>query len=234
MGSNIQSLAETFWTAAGGRDGFGFPADIARVVSRVFPVAVISIANLDTTCVAHFLARIGADPWHGGPSRPLRGCLIADVGVGLILVDATDPEDEQRMTVAHEAAHLLVHYLKPREHAVGVFGPLILAVLDRTRQPTTAERFSSALRDVPIEPFRHAMERHQPHLHGQIQTIEDEADDLAIELLAPTVLLKSLNSVSPAAIRKKFGLPAPIAARVARLVSPPMTSPGVVGLLRTK
>ncbi len=234
MGYRSELVADAFWTAAGGRLSFGTPADIERAAPRAFPVAVIRVANLDTDYVANFLARIGADPWNGGPPRQLRGCLIADVGAALILVDGNDPEDEQRMTIAHEIAHLLLHYLRPREHAVTAFGSSILAVLDRTRPPTPAERFSSALRDVPIEPFRHAMDRQQPSSSGQVAQIEDEADDLAIELLAPTKLLRSLNSVSPGAIRDQFGLPAPVAARLARLVGPPITSPGVLGLFRKK
>jgi hypothetical protein len=154
--------------------------------------------------------------------------------MALILVDADDPEDEQRVTIAHETAHLLLHYLIPRQRAVTAFGPSILAVLDRSRPPTVAEQVSAALRDVPLEPFRHAMDREQPGNHRDVTRIEDEADDLAMELLAPTQLLRSLDSASPGAIRRHFGLPAPVAARLARLVAPSTTSQGVLSLFRKK
>ncbi|WP_157182264.1 ImmA/IrrE family metallo-endopeptidase [Methylobacterium sp. WSM2598] len=165
--------------------------------------------------------------------RPLRGCLVADAGKALILVDADDPEDEQRMTVAHEVAHLLLHYLKPREDAMTAFGSGIVTVLDRTRPPTLGERLSSALRNVPIEPYRHAMDRGTAH-RREVDAMEDEADDLAVELLAPWRELQAMRGVRPGALRERFGLPAPVAARLAVLITPTSTTSGVLGLFGRK
>lgn len=234
MGRRIESIADAFWQQAGGRNLYGNPANIERAAIRTLPTTVIRVANLSTGSVSSMLARIGADPWFDECPRPLRGCLIADAGVAIILVDPDDTAEEQRMTVAHEVAHLLLHYQRPRERAVAAFGADILAVLDRTRPPTLGERLSSALRNVPIEPFRHAMERQIPNAAGRVAFIEDEADELAIELIAPWRELAVLGAASPSAIRDCFGLPAPIAEQLARTKRPVRSSVGVVGLFEKK
>ncbi|PWS34389.1 hypothetical protein DFH01_25575 [Falsiroseomonas bella] len=229
-----EDVANAFWEGAGGRARFGSPADVERAAARVLPVAVHRVASLHTGAVVRFLCRVGADPWLDGAPRPLRGCLIADAGKALILVDRDDPVDEQRMTIAHEVAHLLLHYLKPREEAVTAFGPRILAVLDRTRPATPGEKLSAALRNVPIEPFRHAMDRGHTGHAGVISAMEDEADDLAVELLAPWRELRAMRGGGPGPLRERFGLPAPVAARLAGVIGRPRTSPGVIGLFRQK
>lgn len=228
-----EDVAEAFWERAGGRARYGRPVEIELAAPCVLPVAIRRIAGLDTGAVASLLSRIGASPWLDGSPRTLRGCLIADAGKALILVDENDPEDEQRMTIAHEVAHLLLHYLKPREDATRAFGPGIVAVLDRTRPPTLGERLSSALRNVPIEPFRHAMDRSAAHGRS-VGVIEDEADDLAIELLAPWRELQVLRGAAPGLLRERFGLPAIVSARLAGLITPARTSSGVLGLFGKK
>lgn len=232
MANNTEMVANAFWIAAGGREEFGNPVDIDRAVPRALPAGVVRVPRLDTAYVAQLLARLGADPLPSAGIRGLRGCVIADLGAALILVDSDDPADEQRMTVAHEVAHLLLHYLHPRQQAVRAFGTSIQAVLDRTRPPTPGERFSSAVRDMPIEPYRHAMDREHPGRSQQVAAIEAEADDLAIELLAPNKALRTLRSITPGAIRDRFGLPAPAALRLATLLAPPATAFGVMGLFR--
>jgi hypothetical protein len=228
-GYRSEAVAEAFWATVGGRSRFGRPVDIERAAARVLPVAVHRVSGLHTGAVADLLVRVGAYPWIELTPRLLRGCLIADAGKALILVDCDDAEDEQRMTVAHEVAHLVLHYLTPRERAVTAFGTGILAVLDRTRPPTPGERLSSALRNVPIEPYRHAMDR-QPRHARAVNFMEDEADDLAVELLAPWRELRDLAGAAPGTLREGFGLPAPVAARLAGLINAPGTSFGVLGL----
>ena len=152
------------------------------------------------------------------------------MGVGLILVDGDDPEDEQRLTVSHETAHFLLHYLALRTAALQGLGSQLVAVLDRTRSPTQAEQFSSALRDLPLSPFRHAMVRGATRPRGRIATMEAEADDLAIELLAPWQLVRSLESPNVETIASRFGLPPAVAARLATMAIGSTTEVGVTGL----
>src|SRR5437588_8878238 len=183
--STVRSAASNFWSLAGGRSPYGEPVDLERAVVRTLPIAVHRAVSLSTHAVANVLERFGIQAFEVGPARELRGCLVADVGVGLIFVDANDPLDEQRLTIAHETAHFLLHYLAPRQRAVATFGRRIVAVLDRTRSPSPAELFSSALRSVPIKPFPHAMARDGNLPVGQAAVMDIEADELALDMVGP-------------------------------------------------
>ncbi|MER8627350.1 ImmA/IrrE family metallo-endopeptidase [Mesorhizobium sp. M1143] len=229
-----QAAAATFWGNAGGRERYGRPADVEMAASSTLNVAVQRIAGLDTSGAVRLLRRIGAPPWFDGVTRPLRGCLIADAGHALVLVEKNDPDDEQRLTIAHEVAHLLCHYLAPRNRAIQHFGPGILAVLDRTRALTYGERLSAAMRGVPVEPIRHAMERGNGIRAREIERLEAEADDLAVELLAPWFQLKRMRGASPGEIREQFGLPPRISAGLASLIAPSDNSSGTLGLFSRK
>jgi hypothetical protein len=234
VSSRADQAAAAFWRQAGGRTAFGSPVDIASAAAAALPVSIIGIPSLDTSAIGRISARAGR-PWTVGNPRPLRGCLLADAGVGLVFVDSEDAEDEQRFTVAHEVAHFILHYLDPRERALVALGAGVAAVLDRLRPPTTGERLSAALRDVPIEPFRHAMERGLRGRHAsQVERIEAEADDLAVELIAPWRELTSGDTMEPGAIRERFGLPPQAAARLAALVAPSRISKGVLGIFAKK
>jgi hypothetical protein len=230
----IRSSAETFWAAAGGRAAYGSPVRIASAVVHALPIAIHRVAGLTTHHIGSILARAGALISIQGDPRPLRGCLVADVGVGLMLVDDEDSKDEQRLTVAHETAHFLLHYLALRDAALTGLGRHVIAVLDRTRSPTQPELFSSALRDLPLSPFRHALARNGVHPSGRAATMEAEADDLAIELLAPWALIRSLNSPDAATISSRFGLPLAVATRLVSMAARPTTEVGVTRLFGIK
>jgi hypothetical protein len=232
--SCAEQAAAAFWTKAGGRRKFGLPVDIAAAAAAALPLSVVGIPDLDTSAVAKIAARTGS-PWADASPRPLRGCLLADAGVGLVFVDSNDPEDEQRFTAGHEVAHFILHYLRPREEALKVLGAGIGAVLDRLRPPTSGERLSAVLRSVPIEPYRHAMERNAGGRHAaRLERIEEEADDLAVELIAPWRELTSGGRMEPGRIRENFGLPAYVSARLAALTAPSGTSMGVLGIFAKK
>lgn len=231
--SRVEEIADAFWRDAGGRAGYGAPVDIAAAVSVALPVAVVPIDGLHTESTRHLISRIGASPWDDLSPRPLRGCLIADAGHALILVDSSDDPDEQRMTVAHEAAHLIVHYFAPRSRAMATLGRGIRAVLDRARSPTSAERLSSALAGVVIEPFRHAMDRADRHA-PRVRIMENEADQLGVELLAPWREIRAAGILEPGAIRRRFGLPPAVAARLASAAVPKRPSMGVLGIFDRK
>lgn len=228
---DVVAAAEDFWKAAGGRSRFGSPVDIGAAAAAGYRVSVVEVPGLNTTAAG----RIGSSDtaWFCGPARRLRGCLLADVGHALILVDAGDPDDERRFTVAHEISHLLYHYLRPRELALREFGGAFSAVLDRTRPPSMAELLSSAIRNIPLDPFRHAMDRNARSKRS-VDAMEDQADDLAVELLAPWKELRTMRGAAPGEIRARFGLPAPVAARVAGLISLPKTTIGVLTMFGPK
>jgi hypothetical protein len=60
--------------------------------------------------------------------------------------------------------------------------------------------------------------------------MEAEADDLAIELLAPWYLVRSLKSPDAESIASRFGLPPTVAARLATMAISSSTEVGVTGL----
>ncbi|MFN3727922.1 MAG: hypothetical protein ACK4SZ_16645 [Allosphingosinicella sp.] len=182
------------------------------------PAAIVALPGLTNHMARALLARLGVTAGDSPVTRRLRGCVLAQRGRALILLDAGDPEEERMMTLAHEASHLLVHYLEPRRRAIEALGPSVLAVLDGDRQPTTAEALTAVLRGVTLTRFRHSLE-HLPR-RGQIERLEDEADHLAIELIAPQAVLRRLGDRSPGALRAQFGFPASIAANLSASLAP--------------
>lgn len=226
----IRSVAESFWSGAGGREKYGTPVRLDRAVMHTLPIAIHYVPALTSADIGSILNRIGASIPIDSASRPLRGCLIADAGVGLMLVDSEDSEDEQRLTIAHETAHFLLHYRALRDAALNGLGHHLIAVLDRTRSPTPAELLSSALRNLPLVPFRHAMARNGTRPRGFVATMEAEADDLAIELLAPWRLVRTLSNPDANTIATQFGLPATVATRLASMAVGSRTELGVAGL----
>lgn len=230
----IEAAAQRFWHAAGGRPASDGPIDIAAAVPRALPAGVLEVPGLTTAHVAALLDRIGAAPWRNASPRQLRGCVVAQAGLAMILVRADDNDDERRFTVAHEAAHLELHYLAPRRRALDAFGPRITAVLDGTRPASRAEAFSAALRDIDVAPFQHAMERSGKGLSGGVSAMEDEADELALELLAPRHVVEELSSPSPGEIRARFGIPAKLAAALTTEINRPAPTMGVLGLFAAR
>ncbi len=225
----IRATAASFWSSAGGRHFFGLPIDLERAVVRTLPLAVHRISNLSTEVVSEFLRHLRVEEFETGTARDLRGCLVADVGVGLVLIEADDPTDEQRLTLAHEVAHFLLHYLIPRNRAIVALGTRITPMLDRTRAATKSELFSSALRAVPIAPYRHAMLRNASGTFGEAGVIEAEADEMALELLAPHDLVHT-GTGDVAGIASRFGIPLNAAARLVTASDGSVTTIGVQAL----
>ncbi len=125
-----------------------------------------------------------------GRDRHLHGCLLAYRGQGTIFFDTEDPDVEQRFTLAHELAHFLLDYQAPRQRAITALGETILAVLDGDRLPTLEERFHAVLSTVPLGVMSHVMERPASGLPtNAVLNIEDRANRLALELLAPAATL---------------------------------------------
>jgi hypothetical protein len=205
----IEEIAEAFWAGVGGRARFGRPVDLERAVAIALPLGVCRMPALSTDKVAQVLRRVGTVPWTASDARPLRGCLIADVGVGLVFLDGDDPPNERRYSLAHEVAHFLAHYLEPRHRVLHSLGSAMVEVLDRARAPTMPERLSAALHDVTLEPYRHAMGRTPEGLKAHVRTceLEAEADLLALELLVPAAELRQRAQQRPSDLAAEYGIP---------------------------
>jgi len=167
-----------------------------------------------------------------GHNRRLHGCLVAYRGKGTIFFDAEDAEDEQRFTIAHELAHFLLDYQAPRQRAVTILGDSILPVLDGDRSPTREERLHAVLSTVHLGVMSHVMERPDEGLPTNVVIdLEDRANRLALELLAPALPLCELVSqaIAPRGFNARliyltqhlvaeYGLPEAVAFLYARYV----------------
>ena len=197
--------ARRFWANAG---GWSRDADLEDAIDRaVSSVRVDGLAGLSTSRVRDHLARRGYST-PVVPDRRLRGCVLAAGGAGWIVLDADDPADERRFTLAHELAHFLRHHLAALEYR-GDAGRQLRGVLRGVRSPE----------------YLHLMERGDGFLSPEVREAEEEADWLAVELLAPEEELSP--RLRPEAGREEiiavlceaFGLPKSAAsAHAARLV----------------
>lgn len=181
----LQSVAEGFWAQVGEPEPY--PRSLETSVLWALPVAISKTRDLSVDSVENWLRRRGVPFGLGCHDRNLRACLVSYGGRGLIFLDATDPEDELRFSLAHEVSHFLLDYLLPRRRAVARFGSGVTEVLDGRRRPLVNERVDAVLADVPIGVHAHLMERTVAGTIGRaaVLDVESRADRLALELLAP-------------------------------------------------
>jgi|SRR5579859_4211235 len=184
-GGEVRSIADAFWHRVGHTQPF--PRDLEGAFMLALPVTVYKISDLNVTRIERWFRQQGIAYQLPCQNRRLRGCLVAYRGYGFIFADSDDPVAEIRLTLAHEAAHFFVDYLRPRETALTRLGVTIQGVLDGERPPTRTEQVHAVLANVPLDVYYYLMEREN---HGQIglSTIwnaENRADAVALELLAP-------------------------------------------------
>lgn len=216
-----REAADRFWANAGGVPA-QYPRDLRRAVAWALPLAVVDLPRLGVGAVDAWLRRHHVVGVHlATHDRPLRACLLAYGGAGVVLLDGADADEERRFSLAHEVAHFLVEYALPRERTAHRVGLDALAVLDGHRAPTVDERVDAVLSGASLQAVLHLMER-TPHGHpplGAISQAERRADDLALELLAPaeavTAILREGEATTAreaaALVASTFGLPAPVA-----------------------
>jgi hypothetical protein len=212
----VCELAARFWTAVGEVPAH-FPRDLRDALPWIDGVHVVDVPNLTLARAADALARFGVPFDRAQPDRALAGCFCGHRGRGHILFDPLLPLAEVRFTIAHETAHWLRDYDAPRRKAVNRLGASVLEVLDGRRPPTSDERFAGVLREVPIGPFLHTLDRDR---FGRVcsegaRASEGAADRLAFELLAPFEALRPHLGNEVAALTSVFGLPEREAARYA-------------------
>lgn len=190
----IQNTVHEFWEQSGLVPAY--PCDFHDAVLWALPLEVIEIVALGTSDVNRWAQQIGTVYRFSGRNRRLRGCLIAYQDVGTVLLDGADPQGDQRFTLAHESAHFLLDYQAPRRRALDTLGEAIRPVLDGLRRPTQTERVHALLANAPLGVLSHLMER--PEEGAPVATVlevEDRADRLALELLAPE-----------SEVRRRFGV----------------------------
>jgi len=210
MIGSAAAAAERFWQAVGFREPF--PRSLEAVVALVLPVSIVRLPRLTPVTVVSWLRAAGVEWQLLVQPRPLRGCLIAHKGHGLIFIDGALPPPDVRVTIGHEVAHFLQHYAWKREAAVARFGDSILPVLDGERPATPLERLSGVFQGVELGPCTHLLERGPDGVpRDDVIHVEDEADLLAFELLAPaSAVLASSRSRKRRRelLETEYGLPA--------------------------
>jgi hypothetical protein len=223
-------LAAAFWDSAGGPEPF--PRTLrAALLRSPFELTVKELPALGLREAERYLAGLGVAWACPGPDRRLRACLTAAEGAGFILLDAADAPAERVVSLAHELGHFLRHYLQPRRLACRRLGASLAEVIDGRRPPTAAERVRALLANVPLGLHVHLMERgpRREILRTEVAAAEEEADQLAYELLAPAAAV--LERTGPAegaggrarvaaVLREVFALPAARAEDYAGLLVP--------------
>lgn len=205
---------------------------------EAFDAAIILIPRLSIEAVNRWLAGHGRQPLRKHRDRSLRACLLARRGVGLIFVDGSMDQDERRYAVAHEWAHFFAHYLELRRRAVARFGETILPVLDGERPPTVAERLSEIIQHARLGAFDDFLVRDDAGKPpASVIEMENEADLIAMELLAPCAEVASMTRPGAGRVQvlqKEFGLPVWAAEEWTRFIDDlaPRSDPVLLGLGR--
>jgi Zn-dependent peptidase ImmA (M78 family) len=220
----LQEASEYFWSNIG--DLRSFPCNIEKAAIHALPVGILSLPRLWISDLAFWMEKRGLTCPFDGDNRPLRGCLVAFKGKGLIIVNGQDSEDERRFTVAHEIAHFILGYLQARKRVLDLLGPDSLDILDGIRPATTEERVFAILGSTDIGVHTHAMDRSPigDIFQGAVLKTEENADLLALELLAPEAEIKfklkfgyntntfiDLMNYITGILKKDYGIPASMA-----------------------
>jgi hypothetical protein len=190
-------MPNALYTASRLRDSAGSapdtPLDLQSLLPGLYPADCVLLPGLSVDSLRDWLRRHGAfQPLNLTlcRNRSLRGGIVAWRGCGLLFVDADDPPDEHRFTLAHEAAHYLQDHLYPRLDLLDRFGPSILPVLDGQRSPTREERLDALIARASLTFHTHLLERDASAV-ADWENREFEADAFACEILAPVAALRS-------------------------------------------
>ncbi|OGO20591.1 MAG: hypothetical protein A2144_02795 [Chloroflexi bacterium RBG_16_50_9] len=240
-----QVIASEFWEAAGGR--LSFPCQLESSVLWALPLAVIKLPRLWVFNVEAWLTERGIQCQFRTANRPLHGSLVAYRGRGCVLLNGADSDSELRYSLAHETAHFLLNYLLPRRKASSLLGPAILEVFDGFRAPTVQERVHGILSRIPIGFHFHFMERGTDGVNNSdiVMELEDKADLLALELIAPEEAVRrrvarvvnherncSPLDVALPLLQEEFGLPYTVAEGYCRYLFRPMQASSIREWLR--
>ncbi|MFP2958576.1 ImmA/IrrE family metallo-endopeptidase [Myxococcus sp. 1LA] len=204
-----------------------YPRDLAAAAPYQLSVEMVPIHKLTTAHVSAWTSMRNIKHPIADTEREIYGCMVASKGSALLFHDTGDSEDEQRFTVAHEVAHFVLDHVIPRARALRYFGDRILPVLDGKRDASLEEKLSSVFGQVPLGVQVRLMDRNPSgHLaSGVIAEAERRADRLALELLAPAVLVRRILRSSSGEdgvlrVARQFGLPEDKARGYARLLMP--------------
>jgi len=182
----IIQAAKKLWERAGGNNSF--PCDIERAVQLAFPIILVQLSPLSIKAIQEWLFTRKYTISIDLSDRLLHGLILFNNGMGVIFINGTDDIRDKRFSLAHEVSHFYLEYFLPREKAIKKFGPSIIEVFDGIREPTTHERIKGILLRTSQFPKAHILERRGNGMFDSYYnwSCENNADALAVELLAPT------------------------------------------------
>jgi hypothetical protein len=214
-----ETLAGQFWEGTGLHNTF--PRKIEQAIAFKLPLALVGFSPLTVAAIGHWLQQRAIATRLPDDRRDLCGCLVAFGGRGFIFICDADSPEEQRLTMAHEAAHFLIDYLWPRQQVLHELGEGVAEVLDGFRPATPAERAAAILSRLRLGPHIHVLARRGRNEASDVAVAhaEDCADRLAVELVAPRArvhaVLDALSDRQPLTaeaaretLATHFGLPA--------------------------
>jgi IrrE N-terminal-like domain len=185
----IERIAREFWSTADQVHRLNFDilsAVNASLIIDLIPVQQLSLGNIETWLAARTITI----DLHVN-DRSLHGALLIKDGSVFMFVDATGDEVQQRFTIAHEVSHFLLDYQLPKERAILALGKEIEDVLNGTSAPTTAQLVLSVIKGINIDPYTFLIEKtgNGSFISWSNFNSENEADYLALELLAPRIMV---------------------------------------------
>ena len=189
----LEQSAADFWFGTDLADVY--PRGIEQAIALKLPVTVVKLPVVTVQAISRWLRRHHRRPAFPSYGSDLMGCLYADGGHGFIFVCGADEPEEQRFTLAHDAAHFLVDYWWPRLQVVGALGASVIDVLDGRRPARLEEKAAAVLAHVRLGPHWHLLPR--PGADARIALVEDRADDLGLELVAPHTRVVQLLRALP-------------------------------------
>jgi hypothetical protein len=189
--------ASEFWSDTDLADIY--PRPVEQAIALKLPLTIVKLPVVTVRTVGRWLRHHHRTPAFPSYGRDLMGCLYADHGHGFIFVCGADEPEEQRFTLAHDTAHFLVDYWWPRLRVIRALGVSVVEVLDGLRPASPEERVSAVLARVRVGPHCHLLPRRgtDPETDAYIGCIEDRADDLGLEIVAPRDQVQQLLYALP-------------------------------------
>lgn len=183
---NLEAIADGFWDETDLASIF--PRNVEQALALKLPVDVVKLSVVTVRTVTNWLRQrrfVCAEFPDNGSD--LMGCLYAEKGHGFIFLCGADSAVEQRFTVAHDTAHFIVDYWNPRQSVIAALGPEIEEVLDGIRPARAKERAAAILSRVRLGAHWHLLPRSGMDAESdpRIAHVEDRADALGLELVAP-------------------------------------------------